>query len=125
METLPGFADAETVGLQLLAHLAETRLTTPSTLTFPLIVLRRTGGIDNGITDWARLQVDTFGANYAEVVSLTESVRQAVLAAPATAVGGVSVDDAFTEAAPQFLAYDDKGTQRYVATYRLALRRPR
>lgn len=125
MELLSGFADVEDVGLALLEHLAPTRLSTPETLTFPLIVVRRVGGLDNRITDYARLQVDTFGASYREAVSLAESVRQAVLAAPASEVLGVSIDDADTEAAPQFLAYDDKGTQRYVAAYRLALRRPR
>lgn len=125
MELLDAFPDAEMVALDLLTGIADTVLATPATLRTPLIVLRRTGGADDLITDIPRIQVDCFGTNRRQAADLAERCRQRILAAPATGIGDVSIDQTWTETAPVFAAYGDLNVQRYVATYRIALRRSR
>ena len=122
MELLPAFADAEDIALALFESAAPTWLSTPEVITPPLVVVRRTGGTDDLITDSPRIQVDAFGSTHRQAVNLAEQCRQLVLAAPATAVAGVSIDAAWTESAPVYLDYT-QGVHRYVATYRLAYRR--
>lgn len=125
MEVLPPFPDIEDFALVLLETVGPTVLATPEVITPPLIVIRRTGGLDDMITDTSRLQVDTFGATRRQAADLAEQCRQIVLASPATGSGHTSIDQAWTESAPTFVPYGDLKVQRYVATYRLALRRDR
>lgn len=125
MELLPAYPDAEDVALELLEAAGPTRLATPSTLTFPLIIVRRVGGFDDRITDMHTIQVECFGSSRRHAADLAERCRQLILAAPASEVAGASIDNAWTEAAPTFAAYDDRNTQRYVGTYRIAMRRAR
>lgn len=125
MELLAAFPDAEDIGLELLADLAPTYLATPATLAPPLIVVRRVGGYDDKITDQSRLQVQTFGSNHVQARNLAEACRQKILASPATKVAGVSIDQAFTDAAPAYVDYGQPAIHRYVATYRLEFRRIR
>lgn len=125
MELLPPFPDIEDVALTLLTPVGPTALATPERITPPLIVIRRTGGLDDMITDTPRIQVDCFGANRRQAADLAEQCRQVVLASPATGFAHTSIDQAWTESAPIFVPYGDLSVQRYVATYRLALRRDR
>lgn len=125
MEQLSAFPDIEDLAMELLEPAGTTVLATPEVITPPLIVIRRIGGFDDLITDIPRIQVDTFGANRRQAADLAEQCRQLILASPATGVGHASIDQAWTESAPVFVAYDDRNTQRYVATYSLALRRVR
>lgn len=125
MELLPPFPDIEDVGLALFAPVGPTALATPDVITPPLVVIRRTGGLDDTITDTPRIQVDTYGANRRHAADMAERCRQIVLASPATGYGHTSVDQAWTESAPTYVPYGDLKTQRYVASYRLALRRNR
>lgn len=125
MELLTSFADVEDVVMALLASAGPTVLATPTTITAPLIVVRRVGGFDNGITDVARIRVQTFGGSHATASALAETCRQLILASPATRVGGVSIDLAVAENAPVYVDYGQPPLQRYIATYRLEMRRPR
>jgi hypothetical protein len=125
VELLGPFADIEDIGLDLFATVGTTVLVTPPVITPPLVVVRRTGGADDMITDVCRLQVDTFGTSHRHTADMAERCRQLILAAPAKGFGNVSIDQVSTESAPQFIAYDDQHTHRYVATYRISLRRSR
>jgi hypothetical protein len=124
MELLAPFLDIEDVGLTLLASAGPTVLVTPTTITPPLIVVRRVGGGGDWITDAPRLQVRTFGATHVQGWNLAEACRQLIMASPATLVAGATIDRAITETAPAFVDYG-QSLHRYVATYRLELRRPR
>lgn len=124
-ELLAAFPDIEDHALGLLATVGPTVLATPEEITGPLIVIRRTGGSDDTITDIPRIQVDAFGATRRQAADLAEQCRQVILAAPATGIGHVSIDQTWTESAPTFIAYGDRAVQRYVATYRLSVRRVR
>lgn len=124
MEPLPAFADIEDIALVLLAPAGSTVLATPEIITPPLVVLRRIGGADDVITDIPWIQVDTFGATRRQAADLAEACRQLILAAPGVGVGHASIDQTWTESAPSFVS-SDRTSQRYVATYRIALRRPR
>jgi hypothetical protein len=125
VELLSAYPDIEDVALELFAELAPTVLTTPETLVPPLIQVRRVGGTDNRITDQPRIEVQSFGASHASGRDLAEACRQTVLAAVATTVAGASIDRAWTESAPVYVAYGDPTAHRYVATYRIEVRRPR
>lgn len=125
MELLNAFPDIEDFGLRLLETVAPTALATPEVITPPLIVVRRTGGSDDVITDIPRIQVDCFGANRRQAADMAEQCRQLLLASPATGFDHISIDQSWTESAPTFAPYGDPISQRYVATYRLALRRTR
>jgi hypothetical protein len=125
VELLTAFPDAEDVGLALFESLADTVLQTPADLVPPLIVVRRVGGVDDRITDYARVQVHTFGATHAVARNLAEGCRQAALAAPATEVAGAHIDRVVTESAPAYADYGVPTLHRYVATYRFEYRRPR
>lgn len=124
MELLAAFPDAEDVGLDLFASLGPTVLVTPATLTPPLIVVRRVGGVDTYITDVCRMQVQCFGGTHVQARDLAEACRQKALASPgASLVAGVAIDRAVTESAPTFVDYGAPSIHRYIATYRLELRR--
>jgi hypothetical protein len=125
VEILGAFPDIEDFTLDLLAPVAPTVLATPEVIRPPLIVIRRIGGYDDRITDIPRIQVDTFGSTRRQAADLAEQCRQMLLACPATGFGHVSIDQSWTESAPTFAPYGDLKVQRYVATYRLAVRRAR
>lgn len=124
MEILHAFPNIEDFFLDLLSTVGSTVLSTPELITPPLVVVRRTGGNDDYLTDIPRIQIDTFGADHRHAADLAEACRQLILASPATG-SPVSIDDAWTESAPAYVAYGDRNSQRYVATYRIALRRVR
>lgn len=125
MELLTAFPDAEDVGLELLATAGDVRLATPVDLVPPIIVVRKVGGTDDGITDRPRLEVQVYESSRVAARDLAEQCRQIVLAAPATQVAGVSIDKTATETSPTFVDYGIRTVHRYIATYRLEYRRPR
>lgn len=86
-------------------------------------VVRGPGG-DDGITDSPLLDVETFHPNRIEAAELAEVTRQAVLALAGRNVGGALVDAVSTASGPTWIFYGPH-VERYVASYRLALRRPR
>jgi hypothetical protein len=125
MEVLSPFADVEDMVLDILSPAGPTVLAIPSQITAPLIVVRRVGGSDDGITDVARIRVQTFANTHVDSYGLAEQCRQLIMASPATGVGDVTIDRAVTDTAPAYVDYGQPPLQRYVATYRLELRRAR
>ena len=125
MELLDRFPDIEDLLLSILESAGPTALATPKEIAPPLIVVRRIGGDNDLITDYPRMQIDCFGVNRRTAADLAEACRQIILAAPGTGLGHASIDQSWTESAPSFVAYGDPRSQRYVATYGLALRRAR
>lgn len=125
MELMGAFADIEDIVLEMLASVGSTVLATPDVITPPMVVIRRTGGFDDMITDTPRVQVECFGSTRRQTADMAEACRQIILAAPATGYAGTSIDATWTEAAPTYVNYGDRTIQRYVGTYRISLRRPR
>lgn len=125
MEILGAFADIEDIVLEMLASVGSTVLATPDVITPPLVVVRRTGGFDDQITDTPRVQVECFGYTRRQTADMAEACRQIILAAPGTGYARTSIDATWTEAAPSYVNYGDRNIQRYVGTYRISLRRPR
>jgi hypothetical protein len=130
---LPSFADAEQVGLALLQPLtaAETVTATGPQIVPPLIRVQRTGGSDDGLTDFASLEVACFGTDRGNAWVLAEQVRQHILAARATEVvlpGGLSrvtIDNSLTTTPAQQVPWPDPEQRVVVATYEIQMRRPR
>ncbi|MFC0546931.1 hypothetical protein [Kutzneria chonburiensis] len=130
------FADVEAVVVRYLSALDIGRVTTrtPANLAdvLPLVMVNRVpgGGGDDGITDVAQLDVDTFTARDPSAPGrgaahdLAEQVRAAMLALRHKAVGGVLVDTVETLTAPCWVDYADDRLNRFVATYELSLRAP-
>lgn len=123
MELLPAFPDAEDLMLDLLDPLGTVVLATPVSLVPPLIVVRRVGGFSDRITDFAVIQVETYGSTHEQAAGLAESCRQVIIASPATVAGGTSVDSARTVGAPTFVDYGQPLVHRYIATYNIEFRR--
>lgn len=123
MQVLPEFPDIQAIAVALLTPLAPTVFARPSEITPPLIQVFRAGGGDDGLTDYPRLEVQTFGGSYTEGIKLAEGARQYILASEATQVSGCVIDWARTETGPVYVEYGDPGIDRYVASYTLALRR--
>lgn len=129
---LPAFADAEQVMLVLLEQTSATTVTaTGNPIVPPVIRVQRTGGSDDGLTDFAQLEVVCFGENRSASWVLAEECRQFVLAARHTDVvlpGGahrVVIDDSATTTPAQQIPWPDQLQRPVVATYELAMRRPR
>jgi hypothetical protein len=125
VELLDSYPDLEDVMLDLLDPVGPTALVTPVDLVPPLIVVRRVGGFDNGITDFGMVTVQTYGATHEVARALAEACRQRVIAAPATQVAGVSIDDSNTNNAPVYADYGSRDIHHYIATYSIEFRRYR
>lgn len=89
----------------------------------PFTRLRRGPGSDDGITDRPLLDVESFGATEGDAYDLAETTRQAMLALPGRAVGGVLVDTVETAVGPTEIDYGNPAVTRVVASYRIAFRR--
>lgn len=129
---LPAFADAEQVMLVLLEQTSAATVTAlGNPIVPPVIRVNRIGGSDDGLTDFAQLEVVCFGADRGLSWQLAEECRQYVLAARHTEVvlpGGatrVVIDDSATTTPAQQIPWPDPGQRPVVATYQLAMRRPR
>lgn len=86
------------------------------------IRVARGPGSDDGITDSPLLDVEAFHRDRHGAERLAEQARQAILASPNQI--GVLVDAATTASTPTRVFYSPN-VERYVASYRLRLRRPR
>ena len=86
------------------------------------IRVARGPGSDDGITDQPLLDVEAFHPDRHGAERLAEQARQAILNSPNQI--GVLVDAATTASTPTRVFYSPN-VERYVASYRLRLRRPR
>ena len=90
----------------------------------PYIRLTMLGGSDDGFTDTVDIDVECFAATRVAAAAMAEEARTVVLAASATndPVGTRLVDTVDTVSRPKWVDYRNGKVQRYVATYRLAMR---
>lgn len=124
------FPAVDDLVLELLADLVadgHAGTVTPADLADVLPYIRVTvhGGKDDGVTDHARIDVDTFDATYAGARTLAEQVRQRLSTrrAPHVLTGGV-IDRAVTLNRPQEVLWADNGELRRVtAAYTVDTRR--
>jgi hypothetical protein len=89
----------------------------------PMIRVRRGPGADDGITDSPLLDVEAFAATEQAAWELAEDARQAVHELDGKAVDGALVDDVTTATAPVAVDWGSPAVHRFVASYRLNLRR--
>ncbi|WP_329356969.1 hypothetical protein [Streptomyces anulatus] len=82
------------------------------------------GGGDDGVTDTALVDVDTFAATRTAMWDLARDVRAALLAAAGTHVPGarVVIDTVETTSRPAPVSYGNPAIRRAVATYALTSR---
>ena len=92
--------------------------------TDPFHRVSRAGGADDGITDAPLVDVETFAPSRHAAAQAAEEARAAMHALKANAVVGTLVDTVDTATGPVWLDYANPAVHRYVATYRLTLRRP-
>lgn len=89
----------------------------------PMVRVRRGPGTDDGITDSPLLDVEAFAATEQAAWDLAEDARQAVHDLDGRSVDGALVDDVTTAAAPVAVDWGNPAVHRFVASYRLDLRR--
>lgn len=85
--------------------------------------IARGPGSDDGVTDSPLLDVEAFALNPGDAWDLAEAARQAMHALTGTAVNGALVDSVTTATAPTEVDYGNPKVTRYVASYRLHLRK--
>lgn len=129
MARLLHFADAEALFISALSGVdgvsrTVTRLPAAERLTaaLPLVRVHRVGGADDRLTDTARVDLETFAADYDTASALARTVHTAALALGNTVVDGVLVDTVETVSAPMWVDYENPNVQRFVATYEAAVR---
>jgi len=88
----------------------------------PVIRVRKVGGTDDKLTDFVRMVVDVYAADYETSRDLSEAVRQRLLSYPHITTAG-RLDRCETEASPFELPWPDPSTRYHTATYRLSFRR--
>lgn len=74
------------------------------------------------ITDAPLVDVECFSNTYGAADTLSEDVRQWFHALNGRTVAGVLVDRVRTASAPAWVDYQNPGTNRFVASYRLEFR---
>jgi hypothetical protein len=79
-------------------------------------------GSDDGITDSPLVDVETFAPKQGDAADLAEDAREAMHALSAVAVNGSLVDYVSTASGPTRVFYSPN-VERYVASYRLHLRK--
>lgn len=104
---------------------------TPKHIGGPAVRVLRVGGRDDGLTDFPRVEIAAYDRSFDDARQLGEQIRQLILDLPGKRVlvpggptRGVLVDSAKTDTPPEPIPYDDPQTERAVAYYRLAFRRP-
>lgn len=98
----------------------------PSSLETRLPAVRATagGGSDDTLTDSALIDVESFAATREDSQGLSEQVRAAMHSMTANESTGQLVDAVSTASRPVWVDYEHPRVQRYVAVYRVNLRRP-
>lgn len=121
------FPDAELVVMDLLEGITGTPCVTvtPDNLeeVVPVIQVNRTGGSDDGITDFPRVTVTVFDAKRTPAWDLAEACRQALYGSVRTKVAGATIDNVRTDTDPQQIPDSNPNVRKVTATYRLAMRR--
>lgn len=121
------FADVEAVVVtHLTATVGATSTALPGDLegSLPRTRVAVGGGSDDGVTDEALVDVESFADTRAGAADLAEDSRQAMLGLAASTAGGPLVDWVRTATRPVWVDYKNPAVHRFVATYRVALRRP-
>lgn len=118
------FPSAQRAVAEVLAGFGSTGSRVPADLlgSLPFIRIQRTGGPDDLVFDSARVSIDVFTATDAESDSLSEAVRQHLLAVPhRTSVG--LIDLVTTITGPAEIPWGDLDVRRYNASYTVSSRR--
>lgn len=89
----------------------------------PFHRVTRGPGADDGTTDAPLIDIETFARSRREAARAAEDARQLILGSRASTVAGALLDDVSTASGPIYLDYDNPHVQRYVASYRVAVRR--
>ncbi len=84
--------------------------------------IARGPGSDDGITDSPLLDVETFAPSQGDAADLAEDAREAMHNLAGAAVNGALVDSVETATGPVRVRYSPS-VERYVASYRLHLRK--
>lgn len=120
---LSPFPDAEAVVIDLLDPVAPGYTELPHDFDPDAIRVTRTGGSDDGVTDYALVEVTSFGSSRARAWQMDGEVRQLIIAAGGTAVNGVLVDYTRTATPSQQLPDPRDDLRVVTSSYRLAFRR--
>lgn len=129
MADLAPWPDAEIVGRKAILDLAPAGTDIPSdpqgTYSWlPFNQIKRSGGMDDRITDTATLTVSSFAATKGDAAKLAEAVRQRLASTPLIINGVGIIDSTETMNAPVETSYGDTSKViRYAATYRCKMRR--
>lgn len=88
----------------------------------PLVRVLGTGGIDDRITDYPLVDVDTFSRDRQTAYDLCEAIRARLLEFPHR-VSGALIDRVQTNRRPSRGPWQDENVHRYMASYVLSIRR--
>ena len=123
--TLSPFPDAEAVVIELVESVSPGSVFTelPESFVAPAIRVQRTGGSDNGVTDYPFVEITSFGASRAKAWEMDALVRQLVLASGGSVHAGVLVDSARTMTPPQQLPDPRFDVRVVTSSYRIGFRR--
>lgn len=125
-ELLAPWSPVERMAAEVLADLSTQPIgtATPENLAEVLPVWRvlRIGGADDGVTDTARLVVETYAATVPEAEDLAEQGRQRLLRRRVRTSHGL-IDRGETEVAPHLVPHPNPGVRMVEAIYRLSSRR--
>lgn len=97
---------------------------TPGTFTTantPFVRVANSGGPDDGITDFPRIDFDVFALSRTQAREISEAIRTALR--PRMRVGSAIIDSVRTSTSPRELPWSNEKMKRYSATYALGLRR--
>lgn len=100
----------------------------PGVETIPRFIrVARGPGSDDLVTDSVLIDIESFtpevdAADYANGVNLAEEIRQAMHRLTGRKAGAVLIDRVRTSASPTWLDYQNPGTNRFVASYRIEYR---
>lgn len=103
---------------------AGTRLTHP--LDLPAVWVRRLGGVDDGVTDRARVDVVVIHEDEEQAEQLAERIRSYLVDTSPIRGAGLLLDGATTEVAPHQVPYSDSDNPdraQFSATYVIESRR--
>lgn len=113
MEVLADLVDSDIVGPRLHANFQAE---------MPIIRVRKIGGSNDKLTDFARMAVDVYAATYPEASQLAEAVRQRLMAYPHFTDAG-RMDRCEVEASPFEIPWSDDTLRYLTATYIITARR--
>lgn len=94
----------------------------PTPMRVPFVRLGRVAGQRLRLNDYPTLDVESFGATYADAASLAERIDAVMFGFPLRG-GDLVIDSVTASVAPVELPWDDATVRRFLATYRLSVRR--